>query len=62
MKPCVTLEVSWVKYKRTRAIINTWLSVILPLSEELVIFNPGYIDGKYILFEVNLGENTMLTR
>ena len=37
---CATLETSWVKYKRTCAVINTWLYVVLPLYEEIVDFSP----------------------
>ena len=60
MKPCMTLEMNWVKYKRDCTTITTWLSIILPLYDELVTFSPWYVEGKYILFDVNLGENTML--
>jgi len=39
-EPCVTLETRKVKYKRTCAVINTWLYVVLSLYEELVVFIP----------------------
>ena len=35
-----TVETSKVKYKRTCAVINTWLFVVLSLYVELVIFSP----------------------
>ena len=60
MKPCVNPETGWVKYKRPCATITTFLSIILPMYGELVIFSPCYGNGKYVLFKVNLGENTML--
>ena len=62
MKPCMTLETSSVKYKRASIAITTWLSVIFPLYEELVTFSPWYVEEKYVLFKVNLGEITMLAR
>ena len=40
MKPCLTHESRWVKYKRDCAAIATWLSVILPLYDELVTLSP----------------------
>ena len=40
MKPCVTHETSWVKYKGVCTTIATWLSFILPLYEELVTLSP----------------------
>lgn len=40
MKPRVTHETSWVKYKRVCKAIATWLSVILPLYDELVTLSP----------------------
>lgn len=47
--------------KVQEALCNTTLfSIILPLYEEIVTFSPWYVDGKYVLFEVNLGENTMI--
>jgi len=39
MKPCMNLEMSWVKYKRACTTIATWLSTILPLYEDIVAFS-----------------------
>ena len=62
MKPCVTHETSWVKWKRVCTTISSWLYIILPLYDEIVPLSPWYIEGKYILFEVNLGVDTTLAR